>query len=468
MALKWIEYLQCARVRAAEEVDSKARFWSSEEVREINDKAKPFSPKNPEPYLRRRSELMLATAKSLETLNQLASFQVPQWVKMLGWIGAFFLGAAVSFLGQDREVNLLALPILFIIAWNFGVILVSLIFGKKILFFQELVRAVFKEKKVKRLSHDEEIGDLGLLKRLHLRFKEIVRPVNEKRFYHKCKHWLHLAAALLAFGTMTGMYVNGWSKDYRAVWESSILSSKGAQMFLGTLFYPASKVSGIEVPLEQIPEMQRTASSPALQSTSALPWIHLYAITIFLFIVLPRLLMVLWEVWSVAKVTQDFHQEKGWRQYLDLLFTSLDGEGAPATVLLYGVQATKDVEREVRRAAKRYWQDVGVMKLQSVAPGNDFAEDLSKLELSKRTLVVFNMAQTPETEVHQAWLAGLSQELEKAFEFYTLAVALDEGGLRKSWGGFTDGREKIRTRRESWGNRLSGVKFEWLSLDPES
>jgi hypothetical protein len=141
--------------------------------------------------------------------------------------------------------------------------------------------------------------ETGVAAAVRTRFEELAWPLAWRRLQMRLRLWLHVAAALLAIGGAVALYARGWSKEYRAVWESTLLSEKGATAFFDTLFKPASTVLRTPVPLEQIPGMHRTAGK-AVTPAPALPWIHLYAGTLLVLVIAPRLLLAGMGAWRAA------------------------------------------------------------------------------------------------------------------------------------------------------------------------
>ncbi len=110
---------------------------------------------------------------------------------------------------------------------------------------------------------------------------------------------MHAAAALLALLVIASMYVFGIAFDYRAGWDSTWLDAEQVQRTLALVFTPATALSGIEVP--SIDEMAKLRFAEGSAGESAARWIHLYAITLGLFVVLPRLVLAAWSAWRVRR-----------------------------------------------------------------------------------------------------------------------------------------------------------------------
>lgn len=95
---------------------------------------------------------------------------------------------------------------------------------------------------------------------------------------------LHAAAAGLALGVVLSLYARGLVTDYRVGWQSTFLDAAAVQAFVNVLLAPASALSGIAVP--EVASL-RVAAGQAPQGLAA-PWLHLQALTLLLWVVLPR------------------------------------------------------------------------------------------------------------------------------------------------------------------------------------
>lgn len=95
---------------------------------------------------------------------------------------------------------------------------------------------------------------------------------------------LHAAATGLALGVVLSLYARGLVTDYRVGWQSTFLEAGAVQSFVNLLFAPASALSGIAVP--EVAAL-RVAAGQAPQGLAA-PWLHLQALTLLLWVALPR------------------------------------------------------------------------------------------------------------------------------------------------------------------------------------
>ncbi len=455
-AVTWTEFLNIARIRAVEEAEAQSHVWDAEMRFKATSEAAGEVGRNPPRLLCARARVLLQGMKDDSVLDSLQAPGVPGWLPVSGWIAAFIVGWALAALGQEREINLLALPLIGILLWNATVVLFS------------LFEAVFASREVKvprwvpglwrKFSHRPSAeGKKELLSTTVVFFQKLTLPHALRRFGLRARAWLHLAAALLALGSVTGMYARGWSREYRAVWESTLLSDAGAVNFFNVLFAPASAVTGIHIPAEQLPAMRRGVDHPAPHPGEALPWIHLYAATLVLLVISPRLLLVLFELSRTRGVVEHALRGDEWNAYAGHVMSQVDGKGAPVCVLSHGLPLDELVRDRWRQWARSRWHDAGQV-IFAVVPVARETEYINAWQPpASRVLLVFNMAATPENEVHRALVESV---LAKQRE---LSLALDDMDLKKRWSGFGDGPARLKERAALWRRTMSGLPVMWLA-----
>jgi len=209
------------------------------------------------------------------------------WHPAWGWLGAllgFIAGVAADQLGAPEHVNLLAPAVWVVVVWNLLVYLAALMpwrggVGSQIgPWFARRGRG----------------ADLATT----LLWARYAAPLSMKR----AAVVMHTAAAALALGLVAGLYLRGLVLDYRAGWQSTFLDAPTVQALLGTLLAPASLFTGIAVP--EVASLRVGPGAPA--HASAAPWIHLYATTLLLWVVLPRLVFAAWNAWRAAALARRF------------------------------------------------------------------------------------------------------------------------------------------------------------------
>ena len=207
----------------------------------------------------------------------------PAWV----WLGAllgFIAGVAVDRLGPPEHVNLLAPAVWAVVLWNLCV------YAASALQWRGGVGGWLGP----WLARRGRRADLAA----SLLWARHAAPLSMKR----AALVLHAAAATLALGLVAGLYLRGLVLDYRAGWQSTFLDVQAVQSLLSVLLAPASWLTGIGVP--DVAPLRVGPGTPA--HASAAPWIHLYATTLLLWVVLPRLGLAGWCAWRAGVLSQRF------------------------------------------------------------------------------------------------------------------------------------------------------------------
>ena len=208
----------------------------------------------------------------------------PAWVLLAAVLGAM-AGLLADQLGPPQRVNLLAPAVWAVVAWNL-LVYAALLLTKPMPVPMAGLRAW--------LSRWGQGADsaAGTLWWRH------AGPLMAER----TALVLHTAAAALALGLVAGLYLRGLVLDYRAGWQSTFLDAPAVQQGLGLLLAPASWFTGIT-----LPDVAPLRVGPGADAkASAAPWMHLYAATLALFVVLPRMLLAWRAGWRAGQGARQF------------------------------------------------------------------------------------------------------------------------------------------------------------------
>jgi hypothetical protein len=219
---------------------------------------------------------------------------VPPLLTLLVLIASFASGMGMSALDGSKRIDILALPFLGVVAWNLVVYLALASISAARL----ASRAPGEADPGSWLGHFAAPRLGRLLVRLPnastdiadalARFAADFGRVASELLTQHAKRLMHLAAAALAAGLAVGLYMRGIVLQYDAGWESTFLGPAQVREVLGVLFGPLAAVAGIELP-------QTVAATEALRwqngGVDAAPWIHLIALALLLYVIVPRLLL---------------------------------------------------------------------------------------------------------------------------------------------------------------------------------
>src|SRR5512132_2089677 len=151
---------------------------------------------------------------------------------------------------------------------------------------------------------------------------------------------LHLGALFLATGAVAGMYFQGLFQGYQAIWSSTFITGESSVVkFVHLLFGPSLLVSDLlGLGLASEIDVARLLSP---QGDKAAAWIHLFAITVLLIILIPRAALAAWQWRNIKRRRGD----------IGLRLDPYYGEIIEAPVRAL-------IEKEVANGAKRFSEDV--------------------------------------------------------------------------------------------------------------
>jgi hypothetical protein len=119
------------------------------------------------------------------------------------------------------------------------------------------------------------------------------------------RYLLHLGALSIAAGAVIGMYFRGLFQGYAFVWASAFVTEeRTVSRFVDIVFGPSLWVSRLlNLGLETQIDVARLMSSQGDRSAA---WIHLLALTVVLFVVVPRGLLALSQFRSIRTLVRGF------------------------------------------------------------------------------------------------------------------------------------------------------------------
>lgn len=137
------------------------------------------------------------------------------------------------------------------------------------------------------------------------------------------RRMLHWSAVSLAVGATVGIYIRGLFLDYTVVWTSTFVKEEGTvETLIDIVLGPAivaSRVFGGEW-LQGL-DFEALTTDPG---ASAAPWIHLYAVTTLLLILVPRMGLVIWETVRLKMMARDLKLDLD-QYYIDKVEPQLKG-----------------------------------------------------------------------------------------------------------------------------------------------
>lgn len=249
---------------------------------------------------------------------------------------------------------------------------------------------------------------------------------------------LHLGAAALAIGVMVGLYLRGFSFLYKAGWDSTFMQAEGVHTFLSFLFAPASWLLRIPMPsVETVSELRGTAKA------NAAIWIHFWAMTTILFIVLPRTLLATAAWMRKARLAIDVHLPSN-EPYFQRLLNPYRGKGLLVEVLAYSHRVKEADDRLLSLLSDAFGVLADIHMGNSVQYGDRHPHFPADSDRGLCVVVVFNVAQAPE-ETHSEFLEELKATIRGRGRPNMLLVLLDCEAYAQ-----IDHEKRLRERCQAW------------------
>lgn len=387
-------------------------------------------------------------------------------------------------LGSGRRINLLALPLLGLLVWNlavYGLLAVRVLRprrqaglatpGESALLvpamaqLQALARAWGA-----RLLHGPRAAPTAAHRAL-AGFATDWLALGRPLLAWRSAALLHAGAALLAVGAVLALYARGLVFDYRAGWDSTFLQPQHVHALLVWLLGPASVLADLPLPDTQALARLRLTGGGG---EGAAPWIHRWALTLLLVVVLPRLALAGQAAWQARRLAArlPMPDDPAVLRLLQVEMAAADAPPRAVAVLPYSYRLDAarqaavptallawlghglrcDVQPTLHQGAELNlapWLPAALARLP--APTSDGHMPAPMLVL------VFALTATPERETHGRLVQAVAQALQDhPAPRPQLRVAVDESGYRLRLAG-VDAAQRLAQRRAAWESLLMGL-----------
>jgi len=384
---------------------------------------------------------------------------------------AGLLGLATDALGPSRHINLLAIPLLGILAWNFAVFVglaVSTLF-KSSRDYGGLAAGLSKRAFAlwqwwasprRAWAGSSRTEALRLESAVLASFATSWSRVAGSMLVARARKVLHLSAASFAGGVVAGMYLAGFAFSYQATWESTFLESGQVHALLRALLGPAALLLGTSLPSRADLELLQ---APA--DGDAALWIHLWALTALLFVVAPRVLLALLALRRETSLQNGLTPSRS-DPYVLRLLAPARGEGQRVEVLPYSyTPSARALSRLRERLLERLGNRIHLSVRAPLAYGAEVPVLASSLEGEELCVVcVFNLAQSPEQEVHGQLITDLREQgvarIEALLDTEAYQARLGQSGAA--------GEERLAERLRAWERVVREVELEPEVLSGEA
>jgi hypothetical protein len=330
---------------------------------------------------------------------------------LLGWmiiLFALIAGILTDQIGDSKQVNLLALPFVAIIVWNLAMYVW--------LFFLRPVFGLFGLKDWGRrwlagmlsgspdVDQGQQLKDkVSLRERCLADWASLYLPVATVQ---AARVW-HLAAAMLAVGLIIAIYSRAFYTEYRVGWESTLLDAPDISVVLAAVFGWMPISFGLAVPDPSVVEQMRFSAGGGL--VGARPWLHLMAFLAIALVVLPRLALATFASFRLRMFERRFPIN-----LTDGYFQKLAARYARKAVEVIAIPYAKALLPSAAIALSQIVQEVfgsrSTIRIFETVPfgGEDDLPDVSSSSPDSIHLVLFDLASTPESENHGAFLKALN------------------------------------------------------------
>jgi hypothetical protein len=399
-------------------------------------------------FLQQRSEQILK--RLAERMPAFGAFRQ----RATGWpalsvglpIIALLLGAGIDRIGDPHRVDLLSAPLLAIIAWNLLVYVVLLAW----LFVPGSKTGWAGAGVMRRLSAGRAALSRKLPSTLSAALVEFMAEwtrLSGKLTHARLARTMHLAAAMFAIGAMLSLVARGFLTQYVAGWESTFLDAPQVHAILSVLFAPAMWL--FQLPGFSLADIEALRFTQAPSMAGGKRWVLLYAATMLLLVVLPRLVLAGVAHWRARRLAANFP--------LDLeqpYFRKLHGKmgGAPGVLRVLPYSFTLDEARDkglATVATMLLGEQARLMLRPSSSYGDEPRDALGETRLDdpniSLTAVLFNLAATPEAENHGAFIEHLVRASPRG-----IVVLVDESALAERLGAQAGAKQRIDERIVLW------------------
>ena len=377
-------------------------------------------------------------------------------------IVAFIIGVAVDRAGDPHRVDLLSAPLLGILAWNLVVYLTMLAWSLLPHKPRVWSPAAWMQAGRNRLLDTLPVGLHAALISFFVEWRCMSAALDAARI----GRMLHLSAAVFAVGATLSLYLRGVLTQYAAGWESTFLDAANLQSLLSFVFAPARAVFHLAPhTLADVEALRyQSGTAPGLPGSGA-RWVHLYAATLLLLVILPRLALAGLAHWQARRLQKNFPislEQPYFRQFTN----QFGGDGSLLQVLPYSFALDATRQQALLQVAGML---LGKRTQVTVETSADYsAETVASISVPRSdnvtiTAILFNLAATPETENHGAFIARALQQTRSAGR--QVLVLLDESGYTARLGNQAGAAARIAERIALWQGFLQQYQVQATVVD---
>lgn len=305
---------------------------------------------------------------------------------------AFLIALLATGLAADGRLNILTPPLVGVILWQWVMALVPLL--------RRLLPARSRGGGIRAalLALARRIPGRGGAGRLVPPLADAWLELAGGRALAPVAAGLHAAAAAFALGAIGALYLDGLGTEYHAYWESTFLGPDAVTTLVTVLLGPVSLLGG-----PGLPDADRIAAM-ATEPVPAARWIHLWALALLFWAVLPRTVLAIWQTRRAHRPIA-FPDQDAWLQ------RSLAARAGTALRVRVSPLGYRPGPRALEKLGRAMHERLGPRaRLEPVdpVPWSVEPDRLAAGDIDHVVLLV-NPAQTPEEDVHGPLLDALER-----------------------------------------------------------
>lgn len=347
------------------------------------------------------------------------------WLPLVLLLG-LALGVSIDIFGGGQRINLLAPTVWAVVAWNLAVY-ASLLLPRPRRLLAWLAR---------------RLASPGAGTPARVQFQQLWARHAAPLLLARAALLLHALGAAVALGLIAGLYLRGLVLDYRAGWQSTFLDAAQLRLVLSAVLAPAVAVSGIALPDTSALQALRVGPDGAA-TASAAPWIHLYATTLALSVLLPRGLLMVWAGLRAGWLARRVPLPVGEPYFQRLLFEH-QGQAARVQLLAHGAAPSPHAQACVRSLLEQGLFGSGLQLYAAPAVTYGDEENAAGITIEPGTtlrVLVLDLGATPEDDSHGALVRALRKSR------LPLLLLADEAAFKRR---FASLPQRLVERRQAW------------------
>ncbi|MCB9904075.1 MAG: DUF2868 domain-containing protein [Planctomycetes bacterium] len=462
-------------VRAFEEERGGKRFLEPAELSAATREARVEAGGKLELFLLARANRLYASLREavpgLDRLYDAAGLRGPGGV--LVFVVMLVIGVLVDRAGGGRFLNLLAFPLIGMIAWNLAVYAAVVIGALRPHGDAEAPRrprgwltgpAAWVSAPERPWSRWHRVAESAGAAAHGQEFLSDWTTTAAPLYAARITRILHFGAAGLVLGAVGGMYLRGLVLEYRVGWESTFLDAAGVHRFLSVVLWPGLAAGVGELPsVDALAALRGAPESGA--SENAAQWIHLYAFTALALVLVPRAFLALLSSVRSARLERDLPLRWDLDPWAARQFAGDRGSAVEVRTLIYAHRMETRSSEGLRGFALDFFGNrAAVLEREELAYGDEYVARESERP-ERCELIVFNLAQTPESEVHGRFCRAAAEHATGARGKRAVLVIVDEASFTERLSDDDESRGRLEARRRNWSRVLGELDLDPVFLD---